>query len=128
MKCANVLCLACLAGAVQAATVESVAISQMWPVSTDVKVDYVLSSVTDPVDVSVAVFNGDAEVSLDGTANSFLRGDVYGVSTDGAHVLYLDPTQLKGVMPHYAPSFKVKLTLSASPREHFRGDIQDRGC
>ena len=115
MKYANVLCLACLAGAVQAATVESVSIAQMWPVSADVKVDYILSGVAAPVDVSVAVFNGDAEVSLEGTSSSFLRGDVYGVSTDGPHVLYLDPTQLKGVLPQYAPSFKVKLALSASP-------------
>ena len=104
--------LACVA---LAATVESVSIAQMWPVSTDVKVSYVLSGVSAPVDVSVAVFDGDAEVSLDGVGKSFLHGDVYGVSADGDHVLYLDPTQLKGVMPAFAPSFKVKLTLSASP-------------
>ena len=115
MKSIILFCASSLAGAVWAATVESVSIAQMWPVSTDVKVSYVLSGVSAPVDVSVAVFDGDAEVSLDGVGKSFLHGDVYGVSADGDHVLYLDPTQLKSVMPDFTSSFKVRLTLSASP-------------
>ena len=115
MKRIILFCASSLAGAVWAATVESVSIAQMWPVSTDVKVSYVLSGVSAPVDVSVAVFDGDAEVSLDGVGKSFLHGDVYGVSADGDHVLYLDPTQLKSVMPDFTSSFKVRLSLSASP-------------
>ena len=115
MKTAIFSCVAALACLADAATVESVSISQMWPVSTDVKVNYVLSGVSEPVDVSVAVLDGEAEISLAGTDSMFLRGDVYGVSTDGPHVLYLDPTQLKSSMPAFTSSFKVRLTLSASP-------------
>jgi len=115
MKTAIFSCVAALACLADAATVESVSISQMWPVSTDVKVNYVLNGVSEPVDVSVAVLDGEAEISLAGTDSMFLRGDVYGVSTDGPHVLYLDPTQLKSSMPAFTSSFKVRLTLSASP-------------
>ena len=115
MKTTVFLCAVATAGFASAATVESVSVSQMWPVSTDVKVSYVLGGVSEPVDVSVAVFDGETEISLDGTGNDFLRGDVYGVATSGAHVLYLDPTQLKSSIPGFTSSFKVKLALSASP-------------
>ena len=57
MKTAIFSCVAALACLADAATVESVSISQMWPVSTDVKVNYVLSGVSEPVDVSVAVLD-----------------------------------------------------------------------
>lgn len=102
------------AGAASAATVDSVSIKQLWPVSTDVKVSYVLSGVTDPVDIKVEILNGESAVPLDKVDRSFLRGDVYGVTGDGTHTLFIDPTQLKTVLPSYAADFKVKLSTAAS--------------
>ena len=98
-----------------AATVDSVSIKQLWPVSTDVKVTYKLSGVTDPVDIKVEILNGESAVSLAGVDRSFLRGDVYGVTGDDTpHTLFIDPTQLKAVLPGYASDFKVKLSTVAS--------------
>ena len=45
------------ANAVSAARVESVAASQQWPWSTDIKVKYTLSDVTSPVDLKVSALN-----------------------------------------------------------------------
>ena len=111
-----------LVGALMAASVASavsvdyVGISQLWPVSTDVRVEYRLSGTSDrPVDVTVRVFDGDTELSLDGLDSLFLKGEVYGVVGDGTHVLYLDPTKLKAQIPSYSSAFKVKVSAQEAP-------------
>ena len=43
-----------------AAIVDSVTASQRWPWSTDIKVKYVLSNVTEPTDLPVTAMNGGA--------------------------------------------------------------------
>ena len=45
----------------EAADIGQVIVRQQWPWSTDVKVEYTLSNVTEPVDVKVRVFNGEME-------------------------------------------------------------------
>ena len=58
------LSFATLSAALSAATVESVIVRQMWPWSTDIKVEYQLSGVdaSHPVDISVRAFNGGTEI------------------------------------------------------------------
>ena len=62
--------------ALDAATIEQVIVRQQWPWSTIVKVEYKLSGVTSPVDISVAAYNGDeplASANLDAEAEPLRR-------------------------------------------------------
>ena len=45
-----------------AAVIEQAIVRQQWPWSTDVKVEYKLSGVTNPVDIVVRACNGDKEI------------------------------------------------------------------
>ena len=96
-----------------AATVDQVIVRQQWPWSTDVKVEYRLSGVTSPVDISVALYNGDTLID---TPNLYaaIWGDLYGVS-DGAGTFYIDPTKVFGEDRVAISDFRVVLSLSASP-------------
>ena len=59
-------CLALAASAAAAATIDSVLVRQQWPWSTDVRVEYSVSGITDPVDITIAAGNGAA--TLDAAA------------------------------------------------------------
>ena len=96
-----------------AATVDSVSFTQDWPWSTDIKITYVLSGVTAPVDVSVEAFDGATPLPI--ATPSALRGEVCGVESDGSHVIFLDPGKAFGVSRRAYSSFKVRVTASDSP-------------
>ena len=65
------------AGVVNAADIEQVIVRQQWPWSTDVKVEYMISQVTKPIDIIVTAYNGDEELKSETLAQS-MRGDIYG--------------------------------------------------
>ena len=65
MKKLNAFLVSVLAtAALNAAVIEQVIVRQQWPWSTDIKVEYKLSAVTNPVDIAVQAFNGETELSL----------------------------------------------------------------
>ena len=64
--------------AVSAATVESVAASQQWPWSIDIKVKYTLSDVTSPVDLKVSAINEGKSLAVPRNA---ISGDLYGITS-----------------------------------------------
>lgn len=108
-----VLSFFAMSAAVSAATVESVIVRQMWPWSTDIKVEYRLSGVTSPVDIGVEAYNG--ETPLDSSAlASAITGERYGVAEGGVHYFVIDPTAVFGAERVSIPDFRVRLTLSDS--------------
>ena len=98
--------------ALNAAVIEQVIVRQQWPWSTDVKVEYKLSAVTNPVDIAVQAFNGATELALPAEA---ITGDRYGIAEDGVGTLVIDPVAAFGTAKIALANFKVKLTVTDSP-------------
>ena len=105
--------VAAAALSISAATVDSVSFTQDWPWSTDIKITYVLSGVTAPVDVAVEAFDG--EVTLPIATHNALKGDICGVTGNGAHTVTLDPKKAFGASRKAFSGFKVRVTASDSP-------------
>ena len=108
------LSFATLSAAISAATVESVIVRQMWPWSTDIKVEYQLSGVdaSHPVDISVRAFNGGTEIGA-GTLTAALSGQRYAV-TDCVGTFTIDPTIAFGSSTVALGNFTVQLSVSDS--------------
>ena len=133
MKRLNVAMFAVAAVAtVNAATVDQVIVRQQWPWSETIKVEYVLSDVSDPVNISV-------EATADGVAvdaaklRAAIVGETYGVSGNGAHTLEIDPAVALGASKAAVRRFQVRLTTSAAPailtQELYRiFDLNDGSC
>ena len=96
-----------------AAKLDQVIVRQQWPWSTDVKIEYKLSDVTKPVDISVRAYNGDVELDQSRLVSA-LVGDRYGISEDGVGTIILDPVKAFGTEKIALANFKVKLSLSDS--------------
>ena len=121
-----------VAAAAQAATVDQVIVRQQWPWSETVKVEYVLSDVTAPVNVSVTATADGTPVSADSLAAA-LSGDVFGVAKSGAHTIEIDPTTALGASRTTVRQFNVALSLSPAPailtQELYRiFDLDDGSC
>ena len=91
-----------------AATIEQVIVRQQWPWSTDIKVEYKLSAVTNPVDIAVEAYNGSERLALPEAA---ITGDRYGIAEDGVGTLVIDPVAAFGTAKIALANFKVKLTV-----------------
>ena len=77
------------AASLRAASIDQVIVRQQWPWSTAVKVEYKLSGVTSPVDISVKAYDGDEE--LDGSnLASAMTGDIYGIAKSGIGEFFID--------------------------------------
>lgn len=95
-----------------AAAIEQVIVRQQWPWSTDVKVEYKLSGVTSPVDLTVKAYNGSAELPLPAEA---ITGALYGLDEDGVGQLTIDPVVAFGTEKIALANFKIKLSVTDSP-------------
>ena len=97
--------------AAQAVEIKKVIVRQQWPWSSDIKVEYVLSGVTVPVDIGVTVLRDGAEVEL--PANS-VRGDLYGVAQSQIGTITIDAAKVFGADKVKTDDLKVQLSLSDS--------------
>lgn len=112
MKKFNAFLVSVLAAVtLNAATIEQVIVRQQWPWSTDIKVEYKLSAVTNPVDIAVEAYNGSEKLTFPEAA---ITGDRYGISEDGVGTLVIDPVAAFGTAKIALANFKVKLTVSDS--------------
>ena len=112
MKKLNAFFVSILTTAVlNAAVIEQVIVRQQWPWSTDVKVEYKISAVTNPVDITVQAFNGVIELALPKEA---ITGERYGITEDGVGTFVIDPVKAFGAEKVALANFKVKLTVSDS--------------
>ena len=110
MKKLNAFLVSVLAtAALNAAVIEQVIVRQQWPWSTDIKVEYKLSGVTSPVDISVRAYNGTAELPLPAAA---IKGNLEGVTEDGVGQFTIDPVAAFGTEKIALANFKVKLSVS----------------
>ena len=108
----NIALIASLAAsaAMQAAVVDQVIVRQQWPWSTNVKIEYKLSGVTSPVDLSVAAYDGSTELDSAAVAAS-ITGDRFGIRKSGVGYLILDPIKLFGTSQISIADFKVSLEV-----------------
>ena len=113
MKVTTVLASFMAAASLNAAVIEQVIVRQQWPWSTDVKVEYKLSGVTSPVDISVKAFNGNVELDSSRLADS-MTGDRFGIAEDGVGAIIIDPVKAFGTSKVALANFKVKLSISES--------------
>lgn len=93
----------------QATKIEHVIVRQQWPWSTDVKVEYQLSNVTAPVNISVRAFNGETELPLPEQA---IVGDLYGIAESGVGQFVIDPVAAFGNAKIALADFRVQLALN----------------
>ena len=113
MKKMTILAALLASTAAHGAAIEQVIVRQQWPWSTDVKIEYRLSGVTSPVDISVKAYNGT--VPLDNSnINSALRGTRYGITESGVGTIILDPVKAFGGQKVAIADFRVELELSDS--------------
>ena len=115
-----------------AATVDQVIVRQQWPWSETIKVEYMLSGVSAPVNVSVEA-TADGQPVDAAKLQASLSGDVYGVSKNGACALEIDPAVALGASRASVRRFQVRLTTSAAPailtQELYRiFDLNDGSC
>jgi formylglycine-generating enzyme required for sulfatase activity len=78
-----------------------------------VKVEYKLSGVTTPVDITVKAYNGDVELPSADLAAA-MTGDRYGISEDGVGTIMIDPLRAFGTSKTAIANFRVELSLAES--------------
>ena len=96
--------------AVSAATVESVAASQQWPWSIDIKVKYTLSDVTSPVDLKVSAINEGKSLAVPRNA---ISGDLYGITSQSGSFT-IDPAKAFGTARAALTDLQIRIELSDS--------------
>ena len=102
-----------LSSAAAAASIDRVIVRQQWPWSTDVHVEYTLSGVTDPVDISVEAFNGEEKLESAALVDA-ISGRRHGISKSGVGTIVIDPVKAFGTSEVALADFRVKLTLVKS--------------
>ena len=94
------------------AVIDQVIVRQQWPWSTDVKIEYRLSQVTNPVDITVRAYNGTTPLDNTRIAGA-LSGNRYGV-TESVGTIILDPIKAFGNDKVAIADFRVELELTES--------------
>ena len=109
----SAVAFAAVAYAACGATVERVIVRQQWPWSTDVKVEYRLSGVTEPTDLVVEALNGSEPIESS-ALHSAIEGKTFGITTDGDGSFTIDPIKAFGKTSNALANFRVRLTPRAS--------------
>ena len=113
MKHTALLTALAATAAINAAVVDQVIVRQQWPWSTDIKVEYRLSGVTEPVDIAVTAYDGSTPLSSS-NLDAAITGDRFGVSRSGIGYFTLDPIKAFGTSQLSFSDFKVALELTPS--------------
>ena len=120
-KCAKAAALAVFAAfaatahalTVHAAKVEEVKVRQLWPWSTDIKVEYTLSGVTAPVDISITAYDGERQLDTAALVAA-TTGDRFAIPNNGVHTLTIDPVKAFGKSQIALADFKVRIDVAES--------------
>lgn len=96
-----------------AATIDKVIIRQQWPWSTDVKVEYRITDVDSPVDISVAAYDGEKPLDSAKLASS-MKGDLFGITEDNFYSFTIDPVKAFGKNDIAVMNFNVRLSTTPS--------------
>ena len=116
----------------QSAVIEQVIVRQQWPWSTDVKIEYKLSQVTNPVDIAVRAYNGTTPLDNSRIAGA-LSGNRYGITESGVGTIVLDPVKAFGNDKVAIADFRVELELIESTESTLEVlykvfDLSDGSC
>lgn len=98
-----------------AADVGRVIVRQQWPWSTDIKVEFELSNVTDPVDISLKAYNGAVPYDQ-AVVDAATSGSRFALSKGGVYTVTLDPSVLFASGTKTVPDFKVMVTATAAEK------------
>jgi formylglycine-generating enzyme required for sulfatase activity len=74
-----------------------------------VKVECVLSGVTEPVDLAIEVYNGANKIAPELVENA-LSGERFAISSGGVKTFYIDPIKACGTAAASVPDFRVKVS------------------
>ena len=96
-----------------AAKIDKLIVRQQWPWSTDVKIEYRISGVEAPVDISIKFFNGDKELTPHDYRQT-VKGDIYAISENGDGTIFFDPVKAFGNAKAALYNFNVELSVSPS--------------
>ena len=99
--------------AASAATVDRVIVRQQYPWTETVKVEYVVSGVTAPVDIVVSAEADGKALDAD-KVKAALKGDVYGITRNGAGTIEIDPALAMGVARASVKNLRVTLATTPS--------------
>ena len=103
------IAFAALAASAFAAQVDRVLVRQMWPWSSEVRIEYTVSGTAAPTAVSFAFFDGTT--ALTPTDLTALKGDT-AYAGNGIHVVTFDPKTLFGLSDtQQFADFRVQVTL-----------------
>ena len=103
--------LSAVALSASATQIEQVIVRQQWPWSTDVKVEYRLSGVVDPVDVAVRAYNGATELDAVKLRDA-ITGELTGITEGGVRSFVIDPVRAFGTEKIALSDFRVKLVVN----------------
>ena len=101
--------LSFLASGADELSIDRVIVRQQWPWSTDIKVEYEISGVTDPVDICVEAWNGSERIDSP-HLNASMHGDIYNIKKGGVKSFTIDPVAAFGKSEAALSDFKVKLS------------------
>lgn len=104
------------ATAVNAVEIGQVVVRQQWPWSTNVKVEYAVTGVTEPVDINVECYDGTTKLESAALSES-VSGSRFGISANGIYSLTIDPVKAFGKGDGLIADFRVRLTTSAASSE-----------
>ncbi len=108
---------------VGAASVDGVLVRQQWPSSREIEVDYVLSDVTEAVDLAVTISDGNRTLAAPDAWGGQLKGDVAAILTGGEKSFRFDPVAVFGSsMPPRLDDLRVSLKAVPTTCEGF-GDV-----
>ena len=96
-----------------AAEISRVLVRQLWPWSTDVRVEYELTGVTEPMDVIVEAYNGMERLG-DGDLSRAICGEISGIDSSRTCVFTLDPIRAFGKKELSYNDFRLVLTPVAA--------------
>lgn len=113
MKALTILAAFMAAVSSNAAEIKQLLVRQQWPWSTDVKIEYMISGVEEPVDISVKFFNGDKELTPRDYRQT-VRGDLYAIGKDGTGTIFFDPVKAFGNEKVALYNFNVQLSVAPS--------------
>ena len=93
-------------------SVDRVLVRQMWPWSGKVKIEYELSGNDYAADLTVEAFAKGRKLNTESFRNA-LKGDLFGVSGNGVHMLEFDPADLSE-LTSVSAEFSVKISATES--------------
>ena len=114
LRAAAFAALTAFSTAADAARVEQVIVRQNWPWSTDIRVEYKLTGVTGPVDVSLSAYDGERRIPQ-ADLEAATTGERFAIASSGVYTLTINPVKMLGTGEIALDDLKVCMDVADSP-------------